>query len=368
MPRGSNEPCPCGSGKGRARCCGKGASWGNRASFVPSLPADGKKRARAVPAWEADIVAVPQLFGGLGDVRSVVVLVVAGDLVVRADPRFVSAMEARDVARALEEAVSEAARVVGTFPETVLVRHPEVAPALAPLLGRHSCKVRAASPLFGIDNAARSFAGIVTGGRGSWPALHPPETWAAWGLPASVLERFFQGAARFYRAGPWRWFGNASPAVARWEDTERPWAVLVLGSSGQVHGLAVFSELRDCIAHLERAQGEDPFQDLLGWVVHAGFTHREKLRPSTAREISRHRWEVAGVDAYPYLIPILTLGAGLPVALVQRLIRLLDGVVALSETHGEDLCCGAGDVFTWKGDGLTLSFSSLPGWVDDAAG
>ncbi len=380
MPPGRNDPCPCGSGRKFKHCCGKPRGGSADRGPFPRLPADVLERARGASTWQADLVAIPALISGKERARTVAALVMAGDVAVWTDLQSVTSAEPEDVAGTLEAAVAEAARGVGVWPATLLVRHGEVAELLRPLFRPRGCSVGVSSVLDMLDPLAADLTRQFTG-EDTWPAVSPPETWAAWGLPTGMVESLFQAYAAFYRAAPWRWFDDVPPIMAEWEDGTGPWTVSVMGAGMGEFGLAVYSEAADLEALLDREEDQDdrfpfedddedsespdrwlgnPFRDLRGWVVHMGYLHRRDLPRAMLKEISLSRWEVEAVAAYPHLMPVLTPGGGLQRELVRRLTELLHGVVALAGKYGSRLRAPEGGAFTWSDGGLTLRYFNPP--------
>jgi hypothetical protein len=314
-------------------------------------------------------VALPAVISGKERTRTVASLVVAGDVVVGTEVLSVTSAEAEEVAAVLEAALAEAATSVGVWPATVAVRHEEVAEHLRSLLQLRACAVEVASVLAELDRLAGDLTLQFTG-EDTWPAVSPPETWAAWGLPAGMVKSLFQAYAAFYRAAPWRWFDNVPPLMAEWDDGTGPWAVSVMGAEMGEFGLAVYSEEADLRALFEDApdEGEEsPFRRLRGWVVHLGYVHRRDLTRAMLREISLSGWEVEAVAAYPLLMPVLTPGGGLNQDLVRCFTDLLHGVAAFAGKYGPKLEDPRGGVYTWQEGGLTLRFFNPP-WEEPSNG
>jgi hypothetical protein len=305
------------------------------------------------------MVAIPSMIEGKDRFRSVALMVVADEIAVETDIRLVTATEIAHVAKALEDAVVRAAGRVGVFPETVLVRRHDVAEALRPLLRDRGCGVGVESILPGLDLLSRDLVEHLTG-QSSWPAVAPPPTWAAWGLPPGLVKDLFSAYARFYEAAPWRWLDFAPPVLAEWSDGEDPWVVSVMGSSMGEYGLAIYSHPWDFEETLAWEEDEPPFQELEGWVVHLGYQQRGQVGRAMLREIAQARWEVAGPAAYPFIMPLLTPGGGLQKDQVRRMTELLRGVASLSDERGERLRSPEG-VEVEKSDGrLTLRYAVEP--------
>jgi hypothetical protein len=82
-------------------------------------------------------------------------------------------------------------------------------------------------------------------------------------------------------------------------------ALLVVGQMGQSLGLLLFARLDDFEAYLEAAdaieQGEEP---AVPSHVALHFERGAELNASLRKEIAEHHWEVAGQDAYPWLVAV----------------------------------------------------------------
>src|SRR5690606_8657664 len=129
--------------------------------------------------------------------------------------------EPADVAGALERGVAKVARELDSFPAAVVVRHSEVAAALAPALTPRAVVVRVADPLPDLEDLACSLLTSMTGDA-VWPPVGRAWTWSAWRLPRAVVAELFAAAAAFWRAGPWGVMQNEqapafiSPAGREW--------------------------------------------------------------------------------------------------------------------------------------------------------
>lgn len=146
---------------------------------------------------------------------------------------------------------------------------------------------------------------------------------------------FFRAAAALYRATPWEAVPDdtsiLSLTIAELGVVDA--VVSVIGQMGQSHGVILFRSLDDFEAFLEAAEavelGKTP-QMPPHFAVN--FERGAELSPSLRKEIAQHRWEVAGPEAYPWLVAVdedrvarpptateVKLGEALALALVQLL-------------------------------------------------
>ena len=354
---GRNDRCPCGSGRKYKRCCYRtdaAASGGHR---LPDLPAAARADALAAERWEADVLALPRLYPGDDDMRPVLALVTAGSVILHLDIWEIGASEPSDLAHRLDDAVASRAGLLGEWPAIVAVRSAEVADLLRPLLEARGCGVTVASPLPGLDPAARLFMGELLG-EDRWPPVAAPFKWAGWGLPDERVAEFFSASAGFYRAAPWRWMDDEPPVFVEWDDGSDPWLVAVVGAAGLSLGLAVYSDASDYYASaFEPDEGEMPFQEIRSWMLTLTFATRDELPRPMQREIAGAGWEIAATDAYPLLIPFFTPGGGVSRELVQRLEAVLRALTSFADEHGSRLREGPSS-FRWEGDGFVLRYDA----------
>ncbi len=330
------------------------------------LPPELKQIARHATAWEADVVGLPGSISEQEKKRMVATLVTAEDLALESDVVLVNSAEPEEVARLLKKALGKAAETVGAWPGQVRVRRKEVAEPLGFLLRDRGCRVEVSSVLPGLDEVARGLVSHVSGGPG-WPPVSTPETWAAWGLPTPLVKDLFRAYAAFFKAAPWRWLDDVPPIVVDWDDGTGPWIASVMGAGLGEFGLAVHSDPSDFQDLLDRDQEARPFHSLRGWVVHLGYHHQSEIPRAMVKEVALRGWRVEDLSAYPYVIPILTPGGGLQRDLAHRLVRILNGVAAFADQHGNRLRAPEAGAFIWSEEGLTLRYVVAPDGEDEDA-
>lgn len=349
-----NQPCPCGSGRKYKSCCmlrddadrsaaEEGAGVGRRLR----LPDHVREEARRQPEWEADVLGLPVPADSPRS-YAVAVLVCAGPVVVGVDQRAFSAAEPARVAELIHAVLADAARAVGTWPDRVLVRDPEVATALAGLLGRPAGPLGRGDPpavealfdLDALDAAAAALLVHLTGGETAWPPVAVAPTWAAWGLPEEDVRALFAALSAYYRAAPWELIGDVPPLTASWPDGEE-WTLAVLGAAGVARGVAVYADEEDYDAALSTSTPEDSTASQGNWILGLTCVERGELPRSMQREIARAGWEVAAPDAYPLLFPMLTPGGGITRRIAHRLTESLEAVASLTNAERGSLGTGA---------------------------
>jgi hypothetical protein len=332
MQTGRNDPCPCGSGRKYKHCC-----------FTRDVEHEAERTTHRVrqqmaaaaahePEWEADAIPLAIRVEERDARRPVLLIVTAGDLIAHSDLRGSLGGEVEDVAVALETAIAAVARDAGVFPESVRVRHEEVAAALAPRLAPRGVDVHGG----GVPNLERAAREMIDSMAGAalWPPVCRPDTWAAWDLPRSLIDELFHAAAHFYRLAAWKHASNLQAPRATLP-SGGAWTCCVLGNAGQEFGLVLYSEAADLFEVV--APDDQPFEGVRGRIISLGFDRASEIDPDMRREIKLHGWEVAGPAAIPVLTTINTPGGGVTRADVRDLITLLGAVPAFVHAHARAL-------------------------------
>lgn len=127
------------------------------------------------------------------------------------------------------------------------------------------------------------------------------------GVTSEAMAAFFRAAAGLFRAAPWTLVPDALSLfrVTVEQLGVRDQALSVIGRAGQSYGLVLFSDLDDFEAFLDGAEllelgGEPEMPPHLA----LNFEHGADLAPELRREVDAHGWEVAGADAYPWLVAV----------------------------------------------------------------
>lgn len=153
-------------------------------------------------------------------------------------------------------------------------------------------------------------------------------------IPPAVMQSLFEAARLLFVTAPWKraWDRQIVRVDIPKLGIEGA-CISVIGAAGESFGLMLFDSLDDYEAFGEgRARkGDHPVMRSVS------FATKEELPPELVREAARHRWAVAGDDAYPV---VLCAGADLkPKPVTEPDVRLMTAVtrafVAFFVEHGE---------------------------------
>ena len=122
-----------------------------------------------------------------------------------------------------------------------------------------------------------------------------------------AIAAFFRAAAALFRAKPWKTVPSDqslfSVSIEKLGVTDA--ALSVIGQMGQSLGLILFSGIDDFEAYLEAVDamehGEEP---TMPPHFALNFERGAELSAALRKEIAEHHWEVAGADAYPWLVAV----------------------------------------------------------------
>ena len=123
----------------------------------------------------------------------------------------------------------------------------------------------------------------------SIPSVTPP-----------LVGHLYQLAAQWYRATPWRWLNDHHPFAIRCLPEDAPRYAVVMGSGGEVFGLAVYETLADL--HLMFTSRLSPRQlaKRATWFV-LFFEEAPPVSFEDLDAIAAYNWPVAAPHAYPVL-------------------------------------------------------------------
>ncbi|HTR54905.1 MAG TPA: hypothetical protein VMJ10_29665 [Kofleriaceae bacterium] len=118
------------------------------------------------------------------------------------------------------------------------------------------------------------------------------------GITAELLSAFFAASARLYRARPW---DAVPPDVAMSLDCDAlgitNGMVCVVGQMGQSYGFAVYPDEAAWEATLDLA--DDGMPKRIPPQIMFNWDTRGDIGAARAKEVKKHRWELAGPRAYP---------------------------------------------------------------------
>lgn len=122
-----------------------------------------------------------------------------------------------------------------------------------------------------------------------------------------AIGALFRAAAGLFRAQPWKVVPDDQALLSvSIEELGVHEAVLsVIGQIGQSFGIVLFSGPDDFEAYLEAADaiehGEEPAMPAH---IALSFEREAELDPALRQEVLEHGWEVAGIDAHPWLLAV----------------------------------------------------------------
>lgn len=145
--------------------------------------------------------------------------------------------------------------------------------------------------------------------RKSMPASDEPASYLEEGsISVEAMGALFRAAADFYRTEPWRFLGD--DRVVEFEAAAlgiEGACLSVLGQAGQSYGVLVFDSFEDFDefgSHAQAVESNPRTMDLGTALLSLAFERGSEISNGMRKEIERHRWPVAGADAYPLLLAI----------------------------------------------------------------
>ena len=144
-----------------------------------------------------------------------------------------------------------------------------------------------------IDEIFRQLGKFLSGGKASPPLVEVP------GVRLDDIRGFYEAAADYYRAAPWRLVpGDTTLKIECQKFNTHTWYGVVMGQSGLVLGLALYEDL-GMLQQLFTGTGSDEemSRQATGLSVMYGEAFEIPIADLDAAE--RHGWPVAGPEAYP---------------------------------------------------------------------
>ena len=354
---GRNDPCPCGSGKKYKHCHQReddatprglrlmqgGSGAGGKASGRKLLLPPGEEL--PTDFWEADLVPFAAEIDDDPAARPTILMVGAGDFVLRADILSHPPSEASEVAQLLADVVGEVCAESGKHPTALMVRLEVLRDEVAERLGdpdhpAHGARVGVSHMLPRLDDALAQMeqhSGVPRMLPGS-PHMSNPRTWAGWGFAPDDTGKLFEAAAAYFRAAPWEVLENDDVLTLRLRDGS-VWALVVLGAAGEFIGLALHEDVDDLMRILDgpadEEQAAEGFPPMRGVVLSLGFDTREFVAKSMRDEIKKAKWPVASPAAYPHLTALNTPGAGITTRQLHAVTAALLAAPGFVEKHSE---------------------------------
>ena len=121
----------------------------------------------------------------------------------------------------------------------------------------------------------------------SIPSVTPP-----------LLGHLYELAAQFYQRRPWGWFHDRHPFAIACPPEASPRYAIVMGSGGEVFGLAVYDRLEDLRSVFTSPVAARPRAQISTWFV-LFFEEAPALSFDDLDAMADNNWRVAATHAYP---------------------------------------------------------------------
>jgi len=177
-------------------------------------------------------------------------------------------------------------------PTRLYVDHPEDVVALTPGLAALQVQCVYRHPLALADAViadmerslghAKLLPGLL-----SLPAVTPP-----------LLGHLYQLAAQWYQATPWHWLNDHHPLAIRYRPEASPRYAVVMGSGGEVFGLAVYDTLEDLQRIYQSPLSPKQLAQIVTWFV-LFFEEATAMSFEDLDAMAQYDWPVAAPQAYP---------------------------------------------------------------------
>ncbi len=178
-------------------------------------------------------------------------------------------------------------------PKVIYLDNPDYVTNLAPQLASVEvrCEYRRSLPL--IKGALYSMEMHMNRGEEAIPGVT-----AVPSVTLPLMGHLYELAADFYRAAPWRWLNDNHPLEIRYPPDTSPRYVVVMGSGGEVFGLAVYDTLADLQLMYRSDLSHQQTTRMASWLV-LFFEEAIAMSFDDLDALAKYDWPVAAEDAYP---------------------------------------------------------------------
>ena len=151
----------------------------------------------------------------------------------------------------------------------------------------------AADDLEQIDEIFRQLGKFLSGGKASPPLVEVP------GVRLDDIRGFYEAAADFYRAAPWRLVpGDTTLKIECQKFNTHTWYGVVMGQSGLVLGLALYEDL-GMLQRLFTGAGNDEEMSRQATGLSVMYGEAFEIPIADLDAAQRYGWPVVGPEAYP---------------------------------------------------------------------
>ena len=177
-------------------------------------------------------------------------------------------------------------------PTRLYVDHPEDVAALTPGLAALQVQCVYRHPI------ALADAVIADMERSLGPATPQPGLLSIPSVTPPLLGHLYQLAAQWYQATPWRWLTDQHPFAIRCLPEDAPRYAVVMGSGGEVFGLAVYDTLADLQLMFTSPLSPRQLAKRATWCV-LFFEEAPAVSFEDLDAIAAYNWPVVAPQAYP---------------------------------------------------------------------
>lgn len=117
------------------------------------------------------------------------------------------------------------------------------------------------------------------------------------GVTEPLVRRLFALAAEYYRRAPWQFLTDAHPIELRFPADAEPRYAVVMGSGGEVYGLAVY-DTAESLDLMYSSLSRKQVMRQTSWLALI-FEVARASSFDDLDDLERHGWEVAAPQAYP---------------------------------------------------------------------
>ncbi|WP_442509250.1 tetratricopeptide repeat protein [Novipirellula sp. SH528] len=115
------------------------------------------------------------------------------------------------------------------------------------------------------------------------------------GVTKKLMERYYDAAARFYKAAPWQMVGGNNLIRLQYEGELEPnWGISVMGQLGQVLGFSLMQNVDHAKGFIEDRY---PIEKIVA--ISVQFGEAFEMVPIDLWHLEQNHWAVAGEEAYP---------------------------------------------------------------------
>jgi hypothetical protein len=178
-------------------------------------------------------------------------------------------------------------------PTLIYLSNAEAVEALAPRLAELDVKCEFKAELPEMKESLAELTSALNRGEELIPGLVTIPS-----ISDALLAHFYELAADYYRAAPWRWFTDLFPLEIRYPPSAAPRFVVVMGSGREVFGLAAYPSIEE-LQTVYRVSPKKALKRTTSLVLL--FEEAVAMSFDDLDAVAEHHWPIAAENAYPVL-------------------------------------------------------------------